>query len=83
LGIHTTSTISEWLSSIKSLRSIVIVMKSFFTISRLNLAYEGGLNTFAMIVMLVSYIKHKKLENEENAAVILRNFLQFYAEEFD
>lgn len=58
-------------------------MKSFFTISNLNLAYEGGLNTISMIVMFVAYIKHSKLEEEDNYALVLQKILNFYCNEFD
>jgi hypothetical protein len=46
-------------------------MKEFFAINKLHLAYEGGINTFAMIVMMVAYITHMGLEKEENAALVL------------
>lgn len=49
----------------------------------LNCTYEGGLNTFSMIVLLVAYISHAKLEKEENAALVLERILRFYSEEFD
>ena len=71
LGIRTTAAIGQWISSIKSLHSIVIIMKEFFTINRLNLTYEGGLNTISMIVMLVAFIEHAGLAEEENTAVVL------------
>jgi|JI9StandDraft_2_1071091.scaffolds.fasta_scaffold219479_3 hypothetical protein len=54
-------------------------MKSFFTINKLNLAYEGGLNTISMIVMFVALIRHRKMEREENEALVLENILHFYA----
>lgn len=50
---------------------------------RLNCTYEGGLNTFSMIVLLVAYIFHAKLEKEENAALVLERILIFYTEEFN
>jgi len=58
-------------------------MKEFFTINRLNLTYEGGLNTISMIVMLVAYIWHAELQEEENTAVVLEKILRFYVYEFD
>jgi hypothetical protein len=36
-------------------------MKQIFKNYRFNITYEGGINTFAMIVLLVSYIRHAKL----------------------
>ena len=83
LGIRTTSAITVWLCQIKSLHTIIIIMKSFFTINKLNLAYEGGLNTISMIVMFVALIRHRKMEREENEALVLENILHFYANQFN
>ena len=61
LGILTTAAISSWLTSLRPLHPIVIILKEFFALNKLNLAYEGGLNTISMIVLLVAYIKDAKL----------------------
>lgn len=37
-------------------------MKYFFSKNNLNCTYEGGLNTFSMIVLFVAFIYHEKLE---------------------
>jgi hypothetical protein len=36
-----------------------------------------------MIVLIVAYIIHAKLENEENVGMVLEKILKFYAIEFD
>ena len=36
-----------------------------------------------MIVMLVAYITHAQLEEEENTAVVLEKILRFYVYEFN
>lgn len=36
-----------------------------------------------MIVLLVAYIFHAKLEEEENAALVFEKILRFYVEEFN
>jgi hypothetical protein len=46
-------------------------MKELFSKKRLSCTYEGGLNTFSMIVLFMAYIIHAKLEQEENAAIVL------------
>jgi DNA polymerase sigma len=61
LGLISTEAINEWLSEIPSLHTIVIFLKQIFKNYHFNITYEGGLNTFAMIVLLVSYIRHAKL----------------------
>jgi DNA polymerase sigma len=64
LGLRTTNAISQWLTTLQPLHKLVIIMKEFFTLNKLNLAYEGGLNTISMIVMFVAFITHAKLEDE-------------------
>lgn len=71
LGLISTNAINKWISEISSLHSIVIVMKELFSKKRLSCTYEGGLNTFSMIVLFMAYIIHAKLEQEENAAIVL------------
>jgi len=45
-------------------------MKQYFLKKKLNVTYGGGLNGFSMIVLLVAFIKHAKLEEETNTAVV-------------
>ena len=45
----------------------------------LNITYEGGLNTFSMMLLVVAYIYHAKLVNELNPAIVLEHVLRFYA----
>lgn len=58
-------------------------MKQILKNHRFNITYEGGLNTFAMIVLLVAYIRHHQLEKEINSAKVLQRILNFYAFEFN
>ncbi len=45
--------------------------------------YAGGLNTFSMIVLIVAYIFHTKLESEQNVALVFEKITKFYSQEFD
>lgn len=70
LGLISTNAINRWLQEIASLHSIIIILKEFFARKKLNCTYEGGLNTFSMIVLMVAYIFHARLEKEDNAAEV-------------
>lgn len=83
LGLISTEAINKWLADISCLHEIVIVMKQLFKVKGFNVTYEGGLNTFSMIVLLVSYIYHAKLEKETNTAQVLKEILRYYAYEFN
>lgn len=42
LGIISTNAINNWLSEVKSLHSIVVVMKMYLSTNQLNITYEGN-----------------------------------------
>ena len=50
---------------------MVIVLKMLLQGRDLHGTYQGGLNTFSMIVMLVAYIYHAHLQEETNPAIVL------------
>jgi DNA polymerase sigma len=70
LGLISTEAINQWLQQVSSLHSIIIILKEFFAKRKLNCTYEGGLNTFSLIVLLVAYIFHARLQEEDNAALV-------------
>lgn len=82
LGLISTAAINQWLAEIATLHTIIIIMKQYFVNRKLNVTYEGGLKTYAMIVMIVAYIRHADLQLEENPAKVLRRLAEFY-EKFD
>ena len=57
---------------------MVIVLKMLLQGRDLHGTYQGGLNTFSMIVMLVAYIYYAHLQEETNPAVVLERVLHFY-----
>lgn len=57
----------------------MITLKFLLQNRGLHKTYEGGLNTFTMIVLVVSYIYHAKLEKETNPALVFEQLLKFYA----
>ena len=83
MGLISTEAINKWLSDIPCLHPIVILLKQMLRAKRYNVTYEGGLNTFSMIVLLVSYIYEAKIDKEPNPAVVLKEVLKFYAHEFN
>jgi DNA polymerase sigma len=62
VGLISTATINSWLTDIPSLNTVVIVLKQYFLKKQLNVTYEGGLNSFSMIVLIVAYLYHAQLQ---------------------
>lgn len=49
----------------------------------LNQTYLGGLNTYCLVVMIVSFIYSQKLEKCDNFAIVLGKMMTFYGWHFD
>lgn len=44
---------------------------------------SDGINTYGMVVMIVAFMRHLKLQKEENIVKVLESILRFIVEEFD
>lgn len=44
---------------------------------------SDGINTYGMVVMVVAFMRHLKLQKEENIVKVLESVLSFIVEEFD
>jgi hypothetical protein len=44
---------------------------------------SDGINTYGMVVMVVAFMRHLKLQKEENIVKVLESLLSFIVEEFD
>jgi DNA polymerase sigma len=71
LGIKSTQTVNKWLREIPTLQYIVLTLKLLLQSRGFNKTYEGGMNTFSLIIFLVSYILEAKLDKETNPALVL------------
>jgi DNA polymerase sigma len=63
--------ISSWFQFIPILRPITLILKTHLCKHELNQNYNRGLNTYALIVMLISCIKYLRLEQTQNIAEVL------------
>jgi non-canonical poly(A) RNA polymerase PAPD5/7 len=65
------------------LKPLVLILKAFLRVRELNKAYKGGLSAYGLIVMALALVKHKQLENSQDPALLLCEFINFYGKEFD
>lgn len=82
LGVRSTEEIRRWLEEIPTLNSLVVILKYFLSKRSLNETYSNGLNNYALIVLIVAYLEHSGMRNEESVAVVLDGLLNFYGWEF-
>lgn len=90
MGINTTRRIKQWLQEFVTLKPIILILKYYLSIHELNTTYKGtfkfisdGINTYGMVVMIVAFMRHLKLQKEENIVKVLESVLRFIVEEFD
>lgn len=82
LGVTSTQEIRKWLQEIPTLNSLVVILKYYLIKRSLNDTYSKGLNNYGLIVLIVAYIDHAGMNNEERVSVVLDGLLNFYGWEF-
>lgn len=83
LGVVTTAQINKWINEIPTLSSITVLLKYELTRKGLNETYVGGINTYCLVVMIVSFIKKQGLQKQQNLGIVLGQLLKFYGWQFN
>nr|CDS29771.1 nucleotidyltransferase [Hymenolepis microstoma] len=68
------------------LRYLVFTLKQFLLTHELNEVFTGGISSYALILMCISFLKDKSMEKskeEPNLGSILIDFLYFYGTQFN
>lgn len=87
-GVRAIKCIEKWLREWPGLESLVFVVKAFLRQRNLSEVYLGGLGSFSVICMVVSFLQlHPKLATHEinehqNLGVLLLEFFELYAFNF-
>ncbi|KAM7538867.1 hypothetical protein Aperf_G00000052582 [Anoplocephala perfoliata] len=69
-----------------ALRHLVLTLKQFLLIRDLNEVFTGGVSSYALILMCISFLKDKGLDKsrgEPNLGSVLMDFLHFYGTQFN
>ena len=61
---------------------IIYIMKKFLSIRKLNQSYQGGISSFSLFLLILSFLKFKSKQNnsEEYLGSLLIEFLMFYSD---
>ncbi|KAH3661780.1 hypothetical protein OGAPHI_005958 [Ogataea philodendri] len=87
-GIKAAELIISWIKDTPGLRELVLIVKQFLAVRRLNVVHTGGLGGFATICLVRSFLKlHPRMATRsidplENLGVLLIEFFELYGYNF-
>lgn len=87
-GILNTNLIKKYLDEYPHLKPLALILKYYLKLCYLNDTWTGGIGSYTLLVLIIFYLqKHtpsKGLSSEdENLALILTGFLNFYGNQYD
>uniref|UniRef100_A0A915ACN7 polynucleotide adenylyltransferase n=1 Tax=Parascaris univalens TaxID=6257 RepID=A0A915ACN7_PARUN len=89
-GVRAAKYIEQMKSRYPVLEPLVLILKQFLMQRQLNQVFTGGLSSYGLILMLISFLQlhpshdfsHKSI-TDVNMGMLLLNFLQLYGQEFN
>ena len=84
-GIKSAEKVKEYLKQYPLLKKMVLVIKQYLYQCDLNEVYFGGIGSYSVILLVVSFFQHcpKCDLDEGNLGVLLTDFFELYAKKFD
>ena len=90
-GPEAAQIMNNFLDNMPPLRPLVFVLKYFMAIRGINEPYSGGMGSFMLQMMIVSFLQHRAREEYTkykrsilmNLGVLLLDFFEFYALDFN
>ena len=73
----------SYLSESQLIEPLILVLKQMLKVWGFNDAYTGGLSSYALFLMIVSFLQEKRkplFKNEVNMGETLMEFLRYYAQ---
>eukprot|EP00828_Plagiopyla_frontata_P042587 TRINITY_DN6393_c0_g1_i2.p2 TRINITY_DN6393_c0_g1~~TRINITY_DN6393_c0_g1_i2.p2 ORF type:complete len:137 (-),score=22.81 TRINITY_DN6393_c0_g1_i2:156-566(-) len=82
VGIQSTKLIQKWLDTYPHLQQLALILKSVLSKSNLNQTFYGGMSSYSLLILIIAFLKHKKIEKKQKLFQVLKQFCYFYAFEF-
>ncbi|WWC58025.1 uncharacterized protein I303_100560 [Kwoniella dejecticola CBS 10117] len=88
-GISASKIINQYLDSLPGSRQLILVVKSFLSQRSMNEVYTGGLGSYAVICLVISFLqvhpklRRSELDPEENLGTLLIEFFELYGRNFN
>lgn len=84
-GLKSAEKVKEYLKQYPLLKKMLLVVKQYLHQQDLNEVYTGGIGSYSVILLIVSFFQHcpKSDLGDGNLGVLLTNFFEFYGKTFD
>ncbi|CAF0714334.1 unnamed protein product [Brachionus calyciflorus] len=86
-GVKSAALIKEYLNEYPCLRYLAMVLKQFLLQRDLNEVWTGGIGSYSLILMIVSFLQlHPRIDaksNDNNLGVLLIEFFELYGKQFN
>ncbi|KAI9596747.1 hypothetical protein BDF19DRAFT_436638 [Syncephalis fuscata] len=87
-GISSARTVKRFIEQMPALRPIMLLVKQFLTQRSMNEVFSGGLGSYSLMIMTVSFlqmhplVQTKQIQAEENLGTLFMEFLELYGRNF-
>ncbi|XP_030371518.1 inactive non-canonical poly(A) RNA polymerase protein Trf4-2 [Scaptodrosophila lebanonensis] len=86
-GLKAAELINEFKHKYPEMPKLVMVLKQFLTMHSLNEVYTGGISSYGLTLMCISFLQQqihmKKYKYKNKLGMLLLRFLDFYGRKFD
>ncbi|WVR03351.1 hypothetical protein IAU60_000342 [Kwoniella sp. DSM 27419] len=88
-GISAGRIINQYLDALPGARQLILVVKSFLSQRSMNEVYTGGLGSYAVICLVISFLqlhpklRRSELDPEDNLGTLLVEFFELYGRNFN
>jgi DNA polymerase sigma len=88
MGIRCCQFVKKKLEEYSALESLTLVLKKFLALRNMNQPYQGGLNSYGLIILIVTFLNLQLADfySKEGAlsfARVLKGFLFYFGKQFD
>lgn len=86
-GLNTAQLVKSFIDQYPCLPKLVLVLKQFLQQQGLNESFTGGIGSYALVLLTVSFLQlhpaYDRLDEEVNLGVLLVEFLELYGRYFN
>ena len=84
-GLKSAEKVKDYLKQYPLLKKMVLVIKQYLCQCNLNEVYFGGIGSYSVILLVVSFFQHcpRCDLDEGNLGVLVTDFFEFYGKKFD
>jgi len=83
-GVRAKNLIQQFMKEYPNFRPLILLLKQFLHHENLNNPYKGGLGSYCLVLMMISFLQiyHDRDTDNTNLGTLLLDFLQLYGDLF-